>query len=170
MIVLYCTLLASAQSSEEKQKIEEKMRSDSQLIGILHSLERETEKNDLIQEERERRNAARKSKIESDLSEADGADKKEDDDMETDANVEENAAKTGRLNKEGTELSPHQILNLEDLQFAQGGHFMGNKKCQLPEGSFRKQKKGYEEVHVPASKPKSAESHVRPLPGLKVTI
>ncbi len=31
---------------------------------------------------------------------------------------------------------------------------MGNKKCQLPEGSFRKQKKGYEEVHVPAQKNK----------------
>ena len=27
---------------------------------------------------------------------------------------------------------------------------MANKKCQLPEGSYRKQRKGYEEVHVPA--------------------
>ncbi len=43
------------------------MRSDSQLLAILHSLERETEKNDLIQEERERRQAARKQKIESEL-------------------------------------------------------------------------------------------------------
>ena len=32
---------------------------------------------------------------------------------------------------------------------------MANKKCQLPDGSFRKQKKGYEEVHVPALKPKA---------------
>ena len=31
---------------------------------------------------------------------------------------------------------------------------MANKRCQLPDGSFRKQKKGYEEVHVPALKPK----------------
>ena len=31
---------------------------------------------------------------------------------------------------------------------------MANKKCQLPDGSFRKQRKGYEEVHVPALKPK----------------
>ena len=31
---------------------------------------------------------------------------------------------------------------------------MDNKKCQLPDGSFRKQRKGYEEVHVPALKPK----------------
>lgn len=31
---------------------------------------------------------------------------------------------------------------------------MANKRCQLPDGSFRKQRKGYEEVHVPALKPK----------------
>ena len=34
---------------------------------------------------------------------------------------------------------------------------MANKKCQLPDGSFRKQRKGYEEVHVPALKSKSFE-------------
>lgn len=31
---------------------------------------------------------------------------------------------------------------------------MANKRCQLPDGSFRRQRKGYEEVHVPALKPK----------------
>lgn len=46
------------------------------------------------------------------------------------------------------------MLDLEDLVFAQGSHFMANKRCQLPDGSFRKQRKGYEEVHVPALKPK----------------
>ena len=39
--------------------------------------------------------------------------------------------------------------------FKEGSHLMANKKCQLPDGSFRKQKKGYEEVHVPALKPKA---------------
>ena len=34
-------------------------------------------------------------------------------------------------------------LDLEDLSFSQGSHLMSNKKCHLPEGSFRKQKKGY---------------------------
>uniref|UniRef100_A0AAY4EQY7 BRR2 homolog n=1 Tax=Denticeps clupeoides TaxID=299321 RepID=A0AAY4EQY7_9TELE len=46
------------------------------------------------------------------------------------------------------------MLDLEDLAFTQGSHFMANKRCQLPDGSFRKQRKGYEEVHVPALKPK----------------
>lgn len=31
---------------------------------------------------------------------------------------------------------------------------MANKMCKLPEGTFRKQHKGYEEVVVPAYKPK----------------
>ena len=46
------------------------------------------------------------------------------------------------------------MLDLEDLVFTEGSHFMANKRCQLPGGSFRQTKKGYEEVHVPALKPK----------------
>lgn len=51
-------------------------------------------------------------------------------------------------------VTTRQMLDLEDLAFTQGSHFMANKRCQLPDGSFRKQRKGYEEVHVPALKPK----------------
>lgn len=58
-------------------------------------------------------------------------------------------------------MTPRQLLDLEDLTFTQGSHFMANKRCQLPDGSFRKQRKGYEEVHVPALKPKAfAEDEV----------
>lgn len=55
-------------------------------------------------------------------------------------------------------LAPRQVLDLEDLVFTQGSHFMANKRCQLPDGSFRRQRKGYEEVHVPALKPKPFSS------------
>lgn len=48
-----------------------------------------------------------------------------------------------------------KMLDFEMMSFSLGSHFMANDKCQLPEGSFRKQKKGYEEVHVPALKPKA---------------
>lgn len=51
-------------------------------------------------------------------------------------------------------IKPKQLLDLKDLAFEQGSHLMANKKCLLPDGSFRKQKKGYEEIHVPAYKPK----------------
>ncbi|KAL0296225.1 UNVERIFIED_CONTAM: DExH-box ATP-dependent RNA helicase DExH12 [Sesamum radiatum] len=46
-----------------------------------------------------------------------------------------------------------QLLDLESLAFHQGGLLMANKKCELPVGSYRNHRKGYEEVHVPALKP-----------------
>lgn len=82
------------------------------------------------QEERARKAANRKARIAADL-----------EDVESD--------KT-RGNK--------KLLDLEDLAFKDGSHLMANKKCQLPDGSFRKQRKGYEEVHVPALKPKAFEA------------
>lgn len=33
-------------------------------------------------------------------------------------------------------------IKFEELVFSQGSHFMANKRCQLPDGSFRKQRKG----------------------------
>jgi pre-mRNA-splicing helicase BRR2 len=48
---------------------------------------------------------------------------------------------------------PRKVLDLESMAFGQGGRLMSNKKCKLPEGSFKRSKKGYEEVHVPAPKP-----------------
>jgi pre-mRNA-splicing helicase BRR2 len=44
------------------------------------------------------------------------------------------------------------VLDLDSLRFAQGGHLMANRKTIVPEGAWRTQKKGYEEVHVPAMK------------------
>ncbi|CAF4020508.1 unnamed protein product [Rotaria sp. Silwood2] len=62
----------------------------------------------------------------------------------------------------------HQILDLEDLTFSQGSHFMSNKTCQLPNGSFRLQKKGYEEIHIPSLKPSrpNAEEILYPISNL----
>jgi len=48
---------------------------------------------------------------------------------------------------------PQQTLDFEAMAFHQGSHFMSNKKVNLPDGSYREQKKGYEEVYVPATKP-----------------
>ena len=57
-------------------------------------------------------------------------------------------------------LPPKQSLDLEELAFEQGGHLMSNKKVKLPQGSFKKTKKGYEEIHVPAPKPIIDEKEV----------
>ncbi|KAI8816428.1 Sec63 Brl domain-containing protein [Fimicolochytrium jonesii] len=47
---------------------------------------------------------------------------------------------------------PRATINLDELAFQQGGHLMSNKKCDLPQGTFKREKKGYQEVHVPAPK------------------
>ncbi|KAI9034250.1 Sec63 Brl domain-containing protein [Hyaloraphidium curvatum] len=50
--------------------------------------------------------------------------------------------------------APQSNIDLDNLVFTQGNHLMSNKKCRLPEGSFKRTKKGWEEVHVPAPKVK----------------
>jgi len=48
-----------------------------------------------------------------------------------------------------SELKPKEALDLDELIFDGSSHFMTNKKCNLPSGSTRQTKKGYEEVVVP---------------------
>lgn len=136
MMILYCTLLASAQSEAEKERIINKMEADSELSKYLYQLQ-ETEKEDLIREERTRRERVRQSRVDTDLE---------------------------SMELEQDNFTPRQVLDLEDLVFAQGSHFMANKRCQLPDGSFRRQRKGYEEVHVPALKPKPFASDEQLVP------
>ena len=48
-------------------------------------------------------------------------------------------------------LSPgswKRTVDLESMAFSQGGHLVFNRKCGLPEGSFKQAKKGYEEIYV----------------------
>eukprot|EP00124_Ichthyophonus_hoferi_P001685 Ihof_evm4s95 gene=Ihof_evmTU4s95 len=54
----------------------------------------------------------------------------------------------------GGQILANKVVDLEDMSFAQGGHLMANKKCELPEGTKKMQRKGFEEIYVPALKPK----------------
>lgn len=47
-----------------------------------------------------------------------------------------------------------QNVDFEDLAFNAGSHFRSNKTVNLPDGSERISKKGYDLVIVPALKPK----------------
>lgn len=76
-------------------------------------------------------------------------------DVDAPPNVEA-VPKTGTL-APGSIVQPKAMVDLEGMAFSQGGHLMSNKKCKLPEGSFKRAKKGYEEIHVPA--PKSKPTH-----------
>ncbi|XP_065169439.1 U5 small nuclear ribonucleoprotein 200 kDa helicase [Atheta coriaria] len=123
-MILYCTMLAKSQSESERQKIREQMVEDSSLSKILKVLDTG----------------------------------KDDDDDDGDAGARssnrKSTANDSDMGAGGNVPGSRQVIDFEDLVFAQGSHFMANKRCQLPDGSFRKQRKGYEEVHVPALKPK----------------
>lgn len=123
-MILHCTLLASAQSETERQKVREKMKNDPALAKILRQLD--TGKND--EEDTEEKQKAQRRRKEQEEETGDGGN--------------------------GQMSGSRKVLELEELVFTQGSHLMANKRCQLPDGSFRKQRKGYEEVHVPALKPK----------------
>lgn len=59
-------------------------------------------------------------------------------------------------------------LDLSSLEFTQGGHTMTNRKCLLPEKSFKRVGKGYEEIHVPAPQPAPMgdDEHLVPIANL----
>ncbi|OCB89341.1 Sec63-domain-containing protein [Sanghuangporus baumii] len=78
-------------------------------------------------------------------------------DVDEKPKAQQNVPKTGTL-APGSTAQPRQMLDLEGMAFSQGGHLMSNKKCKLPEGSFKRSKKGYEEIHVPAPKKRDADA------------
>ncbi|KAJ2939955.1 hypothetical protein O0L34_g6662 [Tuta absoluta] len=122
--ILYCIKLASAQSDTERQNIREEMSKQPALQRILAQLD---------------------------------TGKGADENMETqssEAPRKRHKSEVETVETGGQVAGSRKVLQLEDLVFAAGSHFMANKRCQLPPGSFRKQRKGYEEVHVPALKAK----------------
>ncbi|KAK5965871.1 U5 small nuclear ribonucleoprotein helicase [Trichostrongylus colubriformis] len=125
-MVLYCTLLKQAQD-EERVKIEEEMKMRPELHHVLAQL-LETDEADIVETERAKREKAAQRRAA--------------------AAAGEEAVAAGQW------LAARKVLDLEDLTFSQGSHLMSNKRCELPDGSYRKQKKSYEEIHVPALKPK----------------
>ncbi|KAJ7219396.1 putative RNA helicase [Mycena pura] len=74
--------------------------------------------------------------------------------MDVDDEVKRQVPKTATL-APGSTLQPKRAVDLESMAFSQGGHLMSNKKCKLPEGSFKRARKGFEEIHVPAPKKKA---------------
>ncbi|WFC94772.1 RNA helicase [Malassezia brasiliensis] len=55
----------------------------------------------------------------------------------------------------GSTAAPRATLDLEAMAFSQGGHLNTNPKVRLPPGSFKRSKKGYEEIHIPAPEKKT---------------
>ena len=80
------------------------------------------------------------------------AKKTHDDAMDVDAKEATPAVPKTATLAPGSTVQPKAMVDLESMAFSQGGHLMSNKKCKLPDGSFKRSRKGFEEIHVPAPK------------------
>ncbi|KAG0180469.1 DEIH-box ATPase [Apophysomyces sp. BC1034] len=145
-IIYWCTRLARVDGAE-KSELEKEMQQKG-LGWILHDLSGD----------RQRRGEAleRKGVVENAM-EIDGGE----------------ATTTGRSRGQvpttttldpGTTVVPRQLLDLDEIAFEQGSHLMSNKKVKLPDGSFKRSKKGYEEIHVPAPKAHTFEAGEKLVP------
>ena len=131
--VVWCTRLARAQDDDEKARIAEQMSARPEAAVVL----------DLLRQTGERASAkARQSAMEAKIRE---------EARQLRGEVAADVADTGA----GAVAAGRKMLELDALAFAAGSHLMSNKRCELPPGSYRSAKKGYEEVHIPALKPKA---------------
>ncbi|KAJ6386840.1 hypothetical protein OIU78_016716 [Salix suchowensis] len=146
--IVWCTRLVRSKDQEERKQIEEEMTgSGPDLAGILEQLHatRETAKERQKNLEKSIREEARRLKDET------GGDG--------------DRGRRGLIDRvaESSWLKGQpQLLNLDNIAFEHGtGLLIANKRCDLPAGSFKHQRKGYEEVHVPALKPRAIPPHER---------
>nr|GLL37108.1 DExH-box ATP-dependent RNA helicase DExH12-like [Ipomoea trifida] len=138
--VVWCTCLARAEDQDMKKKIEEEMMNlgpdHTAILDQLHATRASA---------KERQKNLEKSLREEVLRLKD----------ETSRDGDRGQRLISDRNIESGWMEGHsQLLDLDSLAFHQGGLLMANKKCELPLGSYRNLKKGYEEVCVPALKPK----------------
>jgi pre-mRNA-splicing helicase BRR2 len=174
--IYYCTRLKQAQSDAEKEAIEREMKSDGEgggpaiLEQLYHTTSAESWAQDRLGEIAEKaRREARALNAAEELQEQQQRKLMEETSGGRASVMPTGSGKGGltfALPKDeveetvgGSKLPQAQgsgsekTLDLEGLEFVQGGHMMANNKCELPDKSWRAQKKGYEEVHVPAIRP-----------------
>lgn len=156
--VLYCTRLKQAQSDEERKAIEEEMLNDESLEGegakILKELATTASAESWMQDRigaKETTSRAEANRLRKLQQQKGGRATHRGEEDENDGDVEMEDASTSDSAKK-----PQRYIDIESLAFQEAGHLMSNKDVRLPEGTWRAQKKGYEEVHVPAVRTKSA--------------
>ncbi|OIT02580.1 dexh-box atp-dependent rna helicase dexh12 [Nicotiana attenuata] len=134
--VVWCTRLSRAEDQEKRKRIEEEMLALGQdHAAILEQLRatRVTAKEKQKNLEKSIRGEARRLKDET-------------------GGVDGNGDSKALVDRDVDNGGKGELLDLDSLAFHQGGLLMANKTLELPVGSYRIHKKGYEEVHVPALK------------------
>ncbi|KAK8792756.1 hypothetical protein WA158_004920 [Blastocystis sp. Blastoise] len=145
-VLSYVIRYRQATSEEVKKSLEEEMKKDTAHQGpeILSQLNKTINVSDWAEDrktefdKKTKMEAKKLTKMEVSTSKSQG------NDLETEegsfhANASDNSVP-----------KPQHLLNLQQLEFTQGGHYMSNISFKLPEKSWKAEKKGYEEVHVPA--------------------
>ncbi|WIA19957.1 hypothetical protein OEZ85_005838 [Tetradesmus obliquus] len=146
--IVWVSKLRQAQDEAETAAVEDQMRQDPAAAAILAELHatRTSARDRQTAMERSIREEARR------LRQGDGAAAAGDEAGA--AAGDEGRARGSAAAAAAGAAAGRSVIDLDGLVFGQGGHFMSNKGCTLPPGSYRTTKKGYEEVHVPALKPK----------------
>lgn len=145
--LFYCTRLRQAQSDVERKAIESEMEADPSGEGLA-ILQQYHQKGSAENWTKDRMGEiASKARREARSLTNKGADKNAELVEGFDESLGSSANFVAGLG------GKEKILDLDGLTFQQGGHLMTNTHCELPEKSWRAQKKGYEEVHVPAVRP-----------------
>lgn len=164
--VLYCTRLKQAQNDTERRAIEEEMVADETLNdgegkAILDQLQTTASADSWMQdrigamETTSRAEASKLRKLQQQAGGKRGSTNEED--ADSDVDMEDASREALKQEGEGApKKKPQHYVDVESLAFQEGGHLMSNRECRLPEGTWRAQKKGYEEVHVPAVRTKMA--------------
>lgn len=137
--IYYCSRIKQAQNDSERESIEKEMMGDIENGGphLLEQLHKRASAESWTQD--------RLGKF---------AIKSKKDSEQVGGNEELNMTEDSMTtNQKDANDSTGKLLDLDSLIFQQGSHLMTNNRCELPDKSWRAQKKGYEEVHVPAIRP-----------------
>ena len=133
--IYYLTRLARAATEEEKKRLLQDMKADEHGKKIYEQLQHLEEEMDV-------------GKTEDSFSMNLMKDAKTLRKLAQESKKDQEKLQHLKDNDEYAKLSK-TILNLNELEFSQGSHFMANENCKLPKGSFKQSGNGYEEVFIP---------------------
>eukprot|EP00823_Brevimastigomonas_motovehiculus_P004473 TRINITY_DN2963_c0_g1_i1.p1 TRINITY_DN2963_c0_g1~~TRINITY_DN2963_c0_g1_i1.p1 ORF type:complete len:2225 (-),score=605.06 TRINITY_DN2963_c0_g1_i1:245-6919(-) len=149
--IVYCTKLARAKDEKERKEIENQMSSNSLLKPILDALQKTSTA------------AERNAALEHNLTKESRALRKGTEEKDKDKSSSSSSTVSSERSDPFWTRRPKAILDIDNLSFDKGAQYMSNTECKLPPKSEVINKKGYQEVHIPAVKAPSPSSSEKPV-------
>lgn len=151
-VIVWCTKLSRCANKEERESVESEINS----LGLRWILQKLSIAPTRKVDEQQRRGVVEIDKgpviqsystvVTSDM----------------DTSEDSNQRNVGTKEQDG--VIPKVIQNLASLMFDSAGHLMSNKKCYVPDGTVKKDKKGYQEIHVPSPPPAPVSENEKLIP------